>query len=163
MTLKGSDLKPLDLLDSADKLLAGGKKPSQVNLRRATSSAYYALFHCLARACADLMVGGSGSDRSSRAWSQVYRSLEHGPAKNSCANQLTMVTFPAEIQDFANAFRTLQAKRHSADYDPNARFSKSAAQQDVALARQVISDFCDAPIKDRRAFCVWALLKPPRA
>lgn len=73
-----------------------------------------------------------------------------------------MALFPAEIQDFANTFFAMQAKRHSADYDPNIRFTKSAVKQDVASVRQVIEDFAKVPIKHRRAFCVWTLLKPPR-
>jgi hypothetical protein len=73
-----------------------------------------------------------------------------------------MSLFPPAVQDFGNAFRTLQAKRHSADYDPSARFTKSAVAQDVASARLVIEDFSSVPIKHRRAFCVWVLLKPPR-
>jgi hypothetical protein len=33
--------------------------------------------------------------------------------------------FPKEIEDFANAFLAMQDKRHSADYDPHAKFTKS--------------------------------------
>lgn len=132
-----------------------------MNLRRATSSAYYALFHCLARSCADLVVGSQGAQRSQRAWRQVYRAVEHGAAKNACLHG-TISEFPIAIQNFANTFVALQEKRHEADYDPYARFVKSFVSQDVASVRQAIEDFNSAPIKDRRAFCVWVLMRPPR-
>lgn len=138
--------------------MAGKSKPSQANLRRAVSSAYYALFHCLAGASADLLVGGSSATRSRHAWRQVYRALEHGTAKNACKNGL-VAQFPQQIEDFANAFVLLQTKRHDADYDPFVRLTKSAVVQDIATARRVVSDFSQAPIKDRRAFCAFVLFK----
>lgn len=137
------------------------RRPSEANLRRATSSAYYALFHCLARQCADLLVGGRGARRSATARRQTYRAIEHGTARAACVDK-RIVRFPVEIQDFANAFLTMQAKRHKADYDPYARFTKSEVFHDIATARQAISGFYRAPVEERRAFCVWVLLKPPR-
>ena len=49
----------------------------QASLRRAISTAYYAVFHSLARIAADLIVG---TDRN-EAWHQAHRALEHGSAK----------------------------------------------------------------------------------
>jgi len=72
------------------------------------------------------------------------------------------VKFPNEIQDFANAFVTMQEKRHKADYDPYESFLKSEVMQDIATAKQAIDGFSKASIEDRRAFCVWVILKPPR-
>ena len=54
----------------------------QASLRRAISTAYYAVFHSLARIAADLIVG---TDRN-EAWHQAHRALEHGSAKNACLN-----------------------------------------------------------------------------
>jgi hypothetical protein len=130
-----------------------------VNLRRASSSAYYALFHCLARAGADLMVGGDGAARSKPAWKQVYRALEHNAAKNACRDGDIVPKFPKAIEDFANVFVTLQTKRHAADYDPMAKFSKSEVVQDIATVTQAIADFHSAPMKDKRAFCAFVLFK----
>jgi hypothetical protein len=130
-----------------------------VSCRRAVSSCYYALFHCLARECANLMIGGAGSARSNEAWRQVYRSLEHGPTKDKCANSKMIRKFPKEIEDFANAFVTMQAKRHDADYDPVASFTKSSVETDIKLVEQAIKDFRAAKAMDRRAFCAYVLLK----
>lgn len=70
-----------------------------------------------------------------------------------------MAKFPREIEDFANAFATLQEKRHKADYDPYTTLTKSEVSQDIALARQAIQAFQAQHVKDKRAFCVWVLFK----
>ena len=70
-----------------------------------------------------------------------------------------MKAFPREIEDFANAFVTMQAKRHEADYDPNSTFYKSAVEQDIADVEDVIDRFRSAPPKDRRAFAAFVLFK----
>lgn len=119
------------------------------------------MFHCLARASADLIIGGSGAARSRSAWRQAYRAVEHGVAKNACKDG-RVALFPSEIRDFANAFVALQEKRHAADYDPYARLKKSIVVQDIATARQAILEFAQAPVKDRRAFCVLVILRPAR-
>jgi hypothetical protein len=67
--------------------------------------------------------------------------------------------FPPAIQDFANAFVTMQEKRHDADYDPYVKFTKSAVVADIALVRQAITDFIAEPTKDRRAFAAHVLFK----
>jgi uncharacterized protein (UPF0332 family) len=134
-------VKPLDLIASADILLKSCKgKPSQVSLRRATSSAYYAMFHCLARNCADSLVGGTNSGRSKHAWRQTYRALEHGFAKSACKDGLTS-RFPKAIEDFANNFVIMQEKRHLADYDPSIRLTKSEVAADIRAATEAISGF----------------------
>ena len=156
---RGGGLKPLDLLSSAELLVAASKgKPSQANLRRATSAAYYALFHCLARSSADLFVGGEGADRSKHAWKQVYRAIDHGQAGRACQDKL-LTNFPKPIEDFANTFVTMQTKRHSADYDPASKFTKSEVSQDIVMVREAIMGFSAQPLKDRRAFCAFVLFK----
>lgn len=90
-----------DLIATARRLArANAKKPRQAELRRAVSTAYYALFHALARNCADLFVG-TGDARSKGAWSQVYRALEHGFAKNACV-QAAALGFPANVVNAAD-------------------------------------------------------------
>ena len=82
-------MNPEDLIRIA-RGLAGGAiggnigRPRQAELRRAVSAAYYALFHALARCCADTLVGATPASRSQTAWTQTYRALEHGYAKNQC-------------------------------------------------------------------------------
>ena len=151
-------MQPLDLLKTAELLIKGGARPMEANLRRAHSTVYYALFHCLARTCADALIGGTRNGRSQSAWQQTYRALQHKVAKNACRHG-RVAQFPDAIRDFANIFATMQLKRHLADYDPLARLTKSEVRADIELTRQAMADFCQAPMKDRRAFCAFVLFK----
>ena len=56
-------------------------------------------------------------------------------------------------------FVNMQTKRHSADYDPLAAFSKPEVVQDIDEAENVILQFRQAPRKDRCAFAVYLLFK----
>lgn len=67
--------------------------------------------------------------------------------------------FPKAIEDFGYAFVAMQEKRHTADYDPHARFTKTEVLADIALVTQAISDFENEDAKDRRAFCAFVLFK----
>ena len=149
----------LDLIKTAQDLIeaAGRGRPRQANLRRAVSTTYYALFHCLAACCADMTVGSARSNRSAAAWQQAYRALEHGTARRRCRAQ-TIKDFLVEIQDFAGRFVDIQDKRHNADYNPEGIFHKPTVVQDIVEAEQVIGQFHRVPTKDRRAFAVYVLL-----
>jgi hypothetical protein len=151
------------LIKTAELLAdASNGRPMQSDLRRAVSTGYYALFHCLAACCADCVVGGANSQRNEDVWRKVYRSLEHRHAKDQCKNRVSMKNFASEIQNFAIVFAALQTKRHEADYDPAARFYKSAVKRDIGTAKSVIEDFQSASAKDRRAFAALVLLKQSR-
>jgi len=151
-------VQPFKLLDLAEQSARAGRRPSHTALRRALSHIYYALFHTLAQACADSMIGGSGADRSRSAWAQVYRSLDHRFAHKACGNAL-MNQFPQPIQDFASQFRSLQEDRHKADYDPQFVPYRQDVLQKIQDARFAISGFRDCSMKDRRAFAAHVLFK----
>ena len=165
-------MKAIDFIATAQDLAGANRRgrPRETNLRRAVSTTYYALFHCLAACCADMVVGGSGSNRSRAAWRQAYRALQHGPARQRCERQKIIAKFPDEIKDFADLFVDMQKKRHSADYDPSPTatynlgtpFSKSDVTQDISAAKDVINRFSKAPVRDRRAFAVYVLLDSRR-
>ena len=148
-----------DLLETARDLagVPGGPPPSQASLRRAVSTTYYALFHCMAENCADMLVGEPGSGRSQPAWIQAYRALEHGRAKQR-AGQDSIYKFPREIQEFAKRFAEMQKKRETADYDPSASFTQSSVIGDIDDAADVIAQFRQAPVRDRRAFAAYVLM-----
>lgn len=55
-------------------------QPTDEALRRAISTAYYAMFHALAANNADCIVGTAHDLLSRHAWDRVYRGLEHGLA-----------------------------------------------------------------------------------
>ena len=132
-------------------------RPRQTELSRAVSCAYYALFHTLARCCADTLVGVSPASRSQGAWRQTYRAVEHGPTRSRCSRQEMLNRFPGEIQSFGRLFVGMQRKRHAADYDPDARFSRSDVLQFIEETDDTINRFNRVAIKDRRAFAVYVL------
>lgn len=125
------------------------------------STAYYALFHCLARCCADTLVGRTRGHRRESAWRQAYRALEHGRARAQCSRP-AIHEFPPGIEGFAEVFVDMQGKRHRADYDPRApdgRWRKFEVVEDIAAAAETIARFEASPLRDRRAFAVFVLLK----
>ena len=155
-------MKPDDFIKTARSLVSqrGAGRPRETDLRRAVSTAYYALFHCVAASGADLLVGGEQADRSERAWRQTYRALNHGRAKSRC-KEITgkkQVGFPAERKDVALEFVNLQRVRHRADYDPAERLIKSDVLQTIRLAERAVAKFRDAQRRDRTAFVVYMLL-----
>ena len=137
---------------------AGRGRPRESNLRRAVSTAYYALFHCLAECCANMLAGSTPAGRSQRAWRQTYRALQHSTARNRCRRQDIIERFPNEIQEFAKVFVDMQSLRHSADYDPDATFHKSNVVQGITDAEDIINLFNSVPRRDRRAFAIYVLL-----
>jgi hypothetical protein len=104
------------------------------------------------------MLGGAGASKGVMAWRQTYRALEHNFAKGACSDGI-ISKFPKAIEDFANAFVTMQEKRHAADYDPYTKLTKSEVLQDILLVEQTIRDFQKEKPKDRRAFCALVLFK----
>ena len=151
-------MQPRDFIATARDLAGTNRRrPRQTNLRRAVSTAYYALFHCLTACCADTFAGGAGSGRSTEAWQQAYRALDHGQARNRCKDAAKR-NFPPEILHFAAHFTDMQRERERADYDPDASFTKSEVTQHINDTAATVSQFLATSLKDRRAFAVYVLL-----
>ena len=149
-------MKAHDLIETAIGLAGlDQRRPTQANLRRAVSTAYYAVFHSLARTAADVLIG----QKSKEAWRQVYRALEHGKARSACSNRQAMKIFPIEIREFAETFVELQINRHNADYSYEARYAKEDAMSAIYRAARAIDQLKGANIVDRRRFVVHLLFK----
>ena len=150
-------MNPQGLMEVARALVESGHAPpTQARLRRAVSTAYYAMFHCLAAAAADLFIG---TVRSS-AWHRIYRALEHGRARGACQQGQVMREFPEEIRDFARAFVVLQKARQQADYAQDAdAYRKSDVLGHTASAELAISRFEQADGAARRAFAAHVLFR----
>lgn len=152
-------MKAADLLAHAERLCrASPKRPRQVDLRRAVSAAYYALFHELCWVCANTLVGTSAS-ATADAWRLAYRAVDHRTAKDRCKAKLPD-TLPMSLIGFAEAFVILQEQRHYADYDPRARFSRSEALSLVEMARRGVRAMQISDLKARRAFAAYILFRP---
>ena len=133
-------------------------EPGQAALARAVSTAYYALFHALARTAADSLVGEAATELSAPAWRQTYRALDHGAAKAACTHARRL-GFPADIAACAEIFIELQQSRHDADYDPTFTTTQAEAIAAIADAEAAIEKLTRATPKDRTAFAILLLLR----
>jgi len=143
-----------DLLEQADKLIrTDRRRPKQANLRRAVSSAYYALFHFLIEEATLLVVGTPHSSKPLRQL--VGRSFTHAAMKEASVEMgkstprdllkpfwiLYPVTSCAELQRIASSFIDLQQERHRADYNLSQPFTQKEAELLVKRARSALTDW----------------------
>ena len=160
-------MNPSDLLLIAEALARGelrgrAGRPAQADLRKAVSTAYYALFNSLAQCCADMLVGATPVAREEEAWNQTYRALEHGFASNQCENRTRMGQFPEEVGKFGSVFAATQRQRQWADYDPAARFNRDDVLTVVGRAREAIAGLSEVEPRYRRAFAAHVLFRVRR-
>ena len=142
----------------------GGRRgrPRQVDLRRALSTAYYAMFHTLAGMCANVLVGAGAGEEREVAWRQTDRSLEHGYAKGQCDNQLAMNRFPVEVQQFGKHFSQMQVWRNAADYDPGPEFFRSEVSNLISQTERSMELLTHVSRSSLRAFALHVLLRQRR-
>ena len=149
-------MKSRDLIETARGLTElSPRRPSQANLRRAVSTAYYAMFHCLAACAANSLVGRARDS----AWHQTYRALEHGKARRACEDQRTMAVFPPGVRDFAATFAALQKERQLADYALDGKYEKEDVRATIDIAEDNIAGFEQADARHRRAFVAHVLFR----
>jgi hypothetical protein len=135
-----------DLLAQA-KLLANleTNRPKQSSLRRAVSTAYYALFHLLIDAAVKNIVRGGSNEMEN----QLRRGFDHRAMKEVCksissttplgpANHLLDGPISNDLKIVADVFDSMQTMRHLADYDLAKSFIRT---QVVALIEETDSAF----------------------
>jgi|SRR5271168_950959 len=130
-----------DLLEQAYHLanLESGE-PKQASLRRAVSTAYYALFHLLI----DEAVGNWGVTRQRSTLARVF---EHRRMKDVCEDITRMFyssgqpASGAQLKNVAYAFVELQEKRHIADYDNSFVWFRTDAIATVDLGTSAFHDW----------------------
>ncbi|MDE2659379.1 MAG: hypothetical protein OXI45_04145 [Acidobacteriota bacterium] len=158
--MPGTDgLRAAELLAAARLLLEAAQDGrDSAPARRAVSTAYYTMFHCLARMCSDRLAVNRGVPLRSSTRQTVYRSLQHGRTKRRCINPRVIAPYPTAIRAFARGFAELQKKRHRADYDPSTTFEVSEARESVDQAEELIRALLAAPEADLRDFALRILL-----
>jgi uncharacterized protein (UPF0332 family) len=96
--------------------------PKQASLRRAVSTAYYAVFHLLI----DEAVAKWAVERQR---SVLARTVEHGKLKRICDEILKSAEsgsrVPVDLRLVAAAFIRLQHQRHLADYDNSIEWTRT--------------------------------------
>jgi hypothetical protein len=121
-------------------------------LRRATSTAYYALFHLLVDAVSREVVSGQGQETLRQ---QVSRALSHADMKKACQafarwnlgspSRPLVELLPhgpdPRVVTVADAFIDLQQARHDADYDLSSRFSRTDVLTQYELAETAFREF----------------------
>ena len=135
------------------RLLAGGQ-PSQEALRRAVSTAYYAMFHALTASNADLIVGPRTPDNQSD-WVATYRSLRHYRAENPLHGWPHLFSPP--VQNFAVVIGLIKTERENADYNPIMSFNRNDVLNWIDRAEQAIIDFNAASPQERAMVAVATL------
>jgi len=118
------------LLDQALHLAKRDRfRPEQVNLRRAVSGAYYALFHALVEvSCVRLAGPGPRTRAMRRLLARTYTHAEMQRASRAFAQganglppdlrlALAGSEVSSELRELAQLFHRLQDDRHEADYD----------------------------------------------
>ncbi len=157
-----------ELMKTAEYLAKrGGTRPKQVDLRRAISTAYYAMFHALCANNADNFISKKNKDgRAKRAWKQTYRALDHKKARQACKqcyDEANRMGFPSPIKNFANCFVTMQRERSKADYDPYIRYNKEEVTSYIESAKRSMNEFTNSrSIKHKQAFAALVLFKSYR-
>lgn len=143
-------MTPRDLLEIA-RALADARSfgaAYSVAMRRSVSTSYYAVFHALARLCADDLI----RDEASPDWDRTYRALDHGQAKADLLALAAERKEPA-LGRIADTFGNLQLDRHAADYDPRGEFSAQEADSWVLVASEAVAELgrLEAPLRRRLA------------
>ena len=143
------------LIEAAYDLARKGGRPREVALRRAVSSAYYAIFHALCRLCADELVGVTApqEDRSS-----IYRSVEHSSLRVASRNARVNAT----LQNILARAIALQDKRHLADYDPvpNTFGGRAAVLSLIGSAEDAVAEIAALSPADRKTLAVVLIARP---
>lgn len=145
------------LLAADDLCRSTGGRPRDAFMRRAVSTAYYALFHALARLCADELVGRAYARTA--GYARVYRALDHASARRALRSQ-EAAQLGSAVGRIGLAFAELQQERHRADYDPSSfgyMFDETRAV--VAKAREAVALLASLEPSVRRTLATLILFK----
>lgn len=148
-----SDQVSMELLWLAQSLVpadAGRGRPKTVSLRRAVSTAYYALFHELIDGATAELCGRAPSAREQRdrmaRWfahldiASLAGALVAVPKPTAAQKAIQAIAVPTHVDllRVADAFLTLQAARHDADYNHAYDIKRLEARLLIDTARDAI-------------------------
>ena len=138
-----------DLLQQAKRLASQDPgRPKDASIRRAISTAYYALFHFLLDEASGMLVGPSPNDKALRHL--LSRCFVHSRMATACTKMVYLTNpknaassvyapFSRAIQNqskdllvVARTFKELQEHRHRADYDLSQRYPRAQALKSVS-------------------------------
>lgn len=131
-----------------------------MSLRRAVSSAYYALFHLLVRDASRSLTKASDT----RLRLLLPRAFGHHEMAGACRTFSAAgrmpgiieaiypgIVIPREISSVAQAFMDLQKARHDADYATHRSWTRMMALSEVERAEQAFLDWEKVRPRSKRA------------
>jgi hypothetical protein len=131
-----------DLLDQAFLLLSKEtKNPKQASLRRAVSTAYYALFHLLIQEASANWNCQSVRDYLARAFEHKTMQKASAVAENASYPSSVPPQVAIKLKSVARAFRELQEQRHLADYSNATKWDRVKAAAKVNQCKSAFSDW----------------------
>jgi hypothetical protein len=155
-------INPEQLIDVANQLVEAPRRgaPRQAKLRRAASTAYYALFHFLLESATRELLGAVSDWPRYR---MVYRSFQHNDMRVACQQATKPLSqeirgvfeiqeFGPEIRLCAQSFLELQKFREEADYDPGAKLTLSDTQGAITKAQTAMQSLAVASQNERQIF-----------
>ena len=74
-----------------------------------------------------------------------------------------MRVFPHGIQDFGENFVDMQKLRHTADYDPDAQFTRNQVLELIGVTEECIAALDDADREAKHSFAIYVLLRQRNA
>ena len=161
VSTQGTNVMRWQALIAASRLLTNSPDPNTPPppdfMRRAVSTAYYAVFHALASSNADCLIGSPTDPLLEHAWRRVQRALDHGVARRNLEQDRRR--FSSTVQEFITTFAALQNARHTADYDSSREFTLTEALAWIDRAENVITDFMGVDANERRAVAVQAIIR----
>lgn len=141
-------IRPEWLLRQARELAGSGVgQPRHTNLRRATSAAYYALFHELTLSVVGHLLPGSSDDEKRKAARRVshasIKSAADWIAGDTPPKHLDVVVLRLrrnrDLTDVAQAFKELQDERERADYDHEADLTRPGTHARIEQAARAVA------------------------
>lgn len=140
---------------------SGAGRPKHALLRRAVSTSYYALYHCIGLEAAETLLPAGTRDQKL----SIVRAFGHRQIKDCTgwiagrqggvpnpAKPLVAALKSSPFLTVSDAFWDLQEARHKADYDHFAVFSKATTLGLVQDAQRAIQDVRAAGGSDRQSF-----------
>lgn len=119
-----------DASELADKGIAQQRK---THMRRAISTAYYAVFHLFVE---DFVEHWEFEDQRAR----LGRMFNHGPMRNAAytpKDKKSPTTLERELIDVVTSFEQLQKDRQRADYDAGWNLVETDVRNSITLAEEV--------------------------
>ncbi len=153
-----------ELLDTAKYLLRRNKnKPTQADIRRSISSAYYALFHHLIEAgTGHLVVDLAQQQALARAFSHTnMREVCELVTKQPLPPILVPLlgsSVPDELRQVADKFVALQDWRHNADYNVSLIFTRNEGRERIDDLEDVFAAWKLIPTAIANPFLILLLL-----